>query len=46
MRSGGVLADIFGNNGRFVIDGLIEAQSRTTVPDLMFGRVRRKLGLL
>ena len=45
-RIGGVLTDIFGKNGRLIIDGFIEAQSRTTILDPLSGHVRRKLELL
>ena len=45
-RIGGVLTDIFGKNGRLIIDGLIEAQSRTTILGALYGHVRRKLELL
>ena len=46
IRIGGVLTDIFGKNGRLIIDGLIEAQSRTTILGSLSAHVRRKLELL
>ena len=45
-RIGGVLTDIFGKNGRLMIDGLINGRARQTILASLSGHVRRKLDLL
>lgn len=45
-RIGGVLSDIFGKNGRLIIDGLINAQSSRAILASLSAHVRRKLDLL
>ena len=45
-RVGGVITDIFGVNGRRILDGLVQRLDRQTILDSLSGHVRRKLDRL
>ena len=45
-RVGGVITDIFGVNGRRILDGLVQRVDRQTILDSLSGHVRRKLDRL
>ena len=45
-RVGGVITDIFGVNGRRILDGLVQRLDRQTILDSLSGHVRHKLDRL
>ena len=45
-RIGGVITDIFGVNGRRILDGLVQRLDRQTILDSLSGHVRRNLDRL
>lgn len=45
-RIGGILSDIFGKNGRLIMDGLLAELSATAIINSLSSHVRRKLELL